>query len=162
HLRTDMPKVALAAARKAAGKALDDNAAATLNDTVQRCLATISDEPEITVIIHDSMAEALEKHLQTLAKQYPVAARVRVSGQSDIPASDCRISWKDGAFLRDTNQIWQNIGQAVEQIGAGEHFAAGQELEALPQTAQPVETKPQPPASTDTAPVAQDQPPSEE
>lgn len=134
RLRTDTPKLALSIARKAAGSALDGNAQAALEETVVRCLQSLPDSPDITLTVHDSMAEALKKHLAMLAQTYTAARHMSVHPNSEMAVSDCKISWKDGAFIRNTDSIWQHIEGAVANISAGEHYTSQKEMDALPTT----------------------------
>lgn len=171
-LRVNMPKLALAAAKKAAGKALNDHAATHLNDIVERCLKSLPDEPEIAITIHESLSESLKKHIETLGQGYPVAKNITVTPNKDMPAGNCMIGWKDGSFLRDTGQIWLQLDQAIEQIAAGESFAVKQQMDRLPETAEPKQAaaeapaapaneQPQPPEGEKPA-GTDDQPPAKE
>lgn len=146
-LRSDMPRVALAAAKKAAGKALDENAQSAISETVEKCLASLPDVPEITLHIHESMAATLEEELKQMAQSAPHAAYIKVQGNADMPQTDCKISWKDGALLRDTQQIWQNIETAIDKMAAGEQFKAEGDMEKLGQE----NTSPQAPVQPETA-----------
>ena len=67
----DVPKVALAIARKVAGNALDENAYAVIEDMALRCCETMIGEPKITITVHESMGDTLQRKLEQVAQKLP-------------------------------------------------------------------------------------------
>jgi flagellar assembly protein FliH len=118
QLRQDLPKVALAIARKAAGNALAENAAATVEDVAMRCVESMIAEPKLTVTVHESLADTLEKKLKAMAEKQQAATDIVVMRDAAIAPTDCRIEWKHGAMERHTGQLWQHIEKAVEAMSA--------------------------------------------
>lgn len=116
QLQTDIPGVALAIARKAAGAALDANAETLVSDMTMRACETLITEPELTIVAHESMADTLEHKLQELAQRLPAATRIVIVRDPNMPRPDCRIEWANGSMERVTSGIWKDIDRAVDNM----------------------------------------------
>lgn len=127
QIQQEMPKVSTAIARKIAGLALDQNAHNVINDIAVRCCETMALEPKITITVHDSLGDALEKHLQSIAARLPAATDIIIVRSADMGKSDCRIDWQNGFMERTTEQLWQQIETVINDmtITAGRSAAQG-------------------------------------
>lgn len=114
----DLPKAALAIAKKVADGALADNAAAVVETTALRCVEMMLGEPKLQVNVPENLVEPLKKKIADIATRQPLANDVTVMGQPGIGANDCRITWKDGALVRNTAKIWEDIARTVEGMSA--------------------------------------------
>jgi flagellar assembly protein FliH len=123
----EVPKVALAIAKKIAGEALAENAYKLIEDISMRCVQTMMHEPKLTITLHASMQKALEEKLASAARSMQLPEDIKVVGDPDIAPPNCRIEWKNGAMLRDTDALWQQ----VEQVVAGMVASCGNEVDAV-------------------------------
>src|SRR5690606_30268274 len=112
EITRDVPNAALAIARKVAGAALQENARANVEDVVTRCVQTVLAEPALTITVHESLAAALEQTLAERIKESQAAVDITVLRDAAMPVSDCRVEWKNGAFMRSTAKLWQDIERA--------------------------------------------------
>lgn len=133
QMRQDMPKAALAIARKAAGGALDQNAQAAVEETVMKCIEMMIDEPKLMITVHVSLAEAMKKKVEQLTATLPAGKDISVMADESLPAADCRVEWKNGAFTRDTGKLWQEITRVVEGMSASAHHDAKAQMDTLQQ-----------------------------
>jgi len=120
-----LPKIAHAIAKKVAGDALAENAYPLVEEIALRCVNAMMHEPKLTITIHQSMRETLEKKLQSIAGQAQLSSDIYVVGDPNIAPPNCRIEWKNGAMVRDTNQLWQQVEQIVgSMVASAEREAA--------------------------------------
>lgn len=141
QLRQDMPKVAHAIARKAAGNALAENASAAIDEVALRCVETMIGEPKLAITVHSSLADALERKVKSLTERLQSANDVTVIKDESIAVSDCRIEWKHGAMERHTGQLWQQIDKAVEALSASATRTTEIQINALETPLPPQQTK---------------------
>src|SRR5262249_15628871 len=113
QMQQDMPRVALAIAKKVAGAALNDNAGAVVEDIALRCVETMMADPKLTIPFHTSLVSRLERRVQQLADHLKPPTDIHVIGDEAIPVTDCRVSWKHGALARHTGELWQEIDKVV-------------------------------------------------
>lgn len=129
-LQADLPRVALAIARKVAGDALGQSADVVISDIVKRCVESIVSEPEITITANESMGDTLERHLKDLSVKLPAYTHIVIVRDPAMPKADCKIEWKQGSMERVTEGLWQQIEKIVSDMsiistrGAAEQMAA--------------------------------------
>lgn len=116
QMRQDMPKVALAIAKKVAGDALDKNAQGVIDEVAMRCVETMIGEPRLAITVHSCLTATLEKKLQLLAERLQSATKIIVVGDDALQMADCRIEWKHGALERHTGQLWAEIERVVQTM----------------------------------------------
>ncbi len=135
QLKQEMPRVAMAIARKAAGNALADNAQALIDDIALRCAEIMIGEPKLLVVVHTSVADLLKQKLAALTEKLQTTTDIVVIGDATIPEADCRIEWKQGSFARDNLQLWHSIEQAVAgMVAASRHDGAAQSSAVINQS----------------------------
>jgi len=113
-----LPKIAHTIAKKVAGDALEKNSYAFIEDICTRCVQTMMHEPKLVITIHDSMQKTLETKLALAARSLQTGADISVVGDANISQSNCRIEWKNGAMVRDTDALWQQVEQVVASMVA--------------------------------------------
>jgi flagellar assembly protein FliH len=118
QLQENMPKVALAVARKVAGDALAENAHIVITDIAAKACETMMNEPKLTITVRESMGDILEQKLQQIASRLPAATDIIIMRDPDMPAEDCRIEWKQGGMERNTGQMWQQLERVIGNLSA--------------------------------------------
>lgn len=116
QFKCDMPKVALAIAKKVAGRALTDNAAAAVEDIALRCVETMVGEPKLTITAHSSLAKGLAQKLEQVVEKLQSPTIIHVLPDDDIAPEECKVEWGHGQFARHTGQLWQEIDKVVENM----------------------------------------------
>lgn len=135
QMQQDMPKAALAIAHKVAGKALAENAPAMVEETAMKCVEMMIGQPKLVITVHATLAEALKKNIEALAARQQHKNEIVVAADDALPATDYRIEWKHGAFARDTEKLWQEIGRVVENMSASAKHNAETQMNNLQQEA---------------------------
>ncbi|MDX2112123.1 MAG: FliH/SctL family protein [Alphaproteobacteria bacterium] len=131
QLHSDLPKVALAIARKVAGPALEHGAEAIVSQVALACVETMIGEPRLHITVHPALAATLESRLNTLVAQQQMSVQISVSGDDAMAHSDCRIAWKHGAMERHSGQLWQEIERVVENMVASAPRHTEKQLQQL-------------------------------
>lgn len=117
--KAEMPKLALAVARKVAAKALSENAAALVEATVMECVERILGEPQIVVTVAAPLAASLEHRLIAHFAGNQDPGEITIQGSPDMGLSDCRIEWAGGRAERNSAALWQDIEAIIDDMVAG-------------------------------------------
>jgi len=118
QLKEEMPKMALAVARKVAGPALAENGAKVIEDIAVRACETLFSEPQISIAVPEAMADTLERKLLEIASRLQTATDIVILRDPEMPPADCRIEWHHGVMERNTEKLWQQLEQVIENITA--------------------------------------------
>ena len=157
RIATEMPKIALAVAKKVAGNALEENAAQQVADIITRCCESLMNEPQLTITAHESLGDALEKMLSGLAARLPETTQILILRAPNIPLSDCKIDWKLGAMHYSTQEMWDKVEKAIHNMAAlsvQEHEAQMEQLKITVETGEA--PAPQAAAEDSEAPTEQE------
>ncbi len=113
-----VPELANAIARKVAGCALEEKAYAVIEDIALRCMETMHHEPELTIIVHESLADTLRGKIDALPPSKKGNGKITIHPDSAITPENCRIEWKNGALVRDTDSLWKQVDTIIESMVA--------------------------------------------
>lgn len=140
-LYREMPRVALAIARKAAGPALEQNAHLRVGDIAARACETMINEARLTITAHESLGDTLENMLLALASRLPEHTEIVILRDPAMPLADCRIEWECGSMRHSVDELWQRIEKAVENLSAASLRDGAAELRRLEQQVLPENTR---------------------
>ena len=126
-----LPQLALGIAKKVAGEALAINAAATVEEICLRCVSALLHEPKLSITVHESLAKTLEAKITGAAKSLQITGEIIVTGDAAIAPANCRIEWKNGAMVRDTETLWQQVEQVIGSMVASGAREAGDICDAI-------------------------------
>jgi flagellar assembly protein FliH len=127
----DLPKAALAIAKKVAEGALAENSAAAVEATALRCVEIMLGEPKLQITVHESLIEQVKKKVADVATRTELAKDVVVIGQNNLATTDCRMEWKDGALVRNVAKIWEDIARAIEGMSSSAKHEAQTTMDKL-------------------------------
>lgn len=167
-LRAQVGELALTIARKVAGAALTESAAAHVTEITNRCCESLLREPHLSIVVHESLGDTLEKQLAPLAARMPESSHVTIIRDPNMALSDCRIEWDGGCMEHSTEQLWQRIAVVLEGgsvQSAKDNTADMQNLVSAISSAPPLQPAPQvaeapaePEANTPDSPPTEPQP----
>jgi hypothetical protein len=81
----------------------------------QVLLPRLRNEPRIRVRLNPHDAPALQAQLDLLEDELP--ERISVTQTDAVARGDIRVSWQDGAMLRDTAAIWREVADWLRLFG---------------------------------------------
>jgi flagellar biosynthesis/type III secretory pathway protein FliH len=116
ELRKQMPQVALAIARKVTAETLDEKADAIVSKMVLAACESMISEPKLTITVHESMGDLLAKQLEILTNRLNANNEIIILRSPDMPLSDYKLEWKNGAMERSVSHIWEQIERATENL----------------------------------------------
>ena len=116
HQAAMLPEIAYGIAKKIAGEALQTNSYAIVEAICMRCLQAVAHEPKLTITIHESLKQTLEKKINSSLNNLKEGGEIIVCGDGNISLANCRIEWKNGTILRDTEALIQRIEQIIEEV----------------------------------------------
>jgi flagellar biosynthesis/type III secretory pathway protein FliH len=85
-------------------------------------LPAMTAEPSIVVRVNPCMAAEVEKALADLERE--PEQRLQVLAADAIAPGDVRISWRDGAAVRDAGAAWGQVVEALAPLGLAPTVAA--------------------------------------
>lgn len=112
QVREEAAELALAAARKIAGAALDANGEAAAAEAMADAIRNLKTGPAIVVIVPKEALPALLPRMEKL-KSEGAADAIRLEADPNARAGDWRIEWAEGAQGFDREQVAEAIEQAV-------------------------------------------------
>lgn len=118
--KRELPRLAVAIARKVAGSALAHDPTPVIEDMTQRCLQLAAGEPKIVVTVHESIASDIENRLIAAFAGCEEAGEIIISPSTEIAREDCRIEWKNGSAERTAGELWYEIDSIISAV-AREH-----------------------------------------
>ncbi len=113
-----VPELANAIARKVAGCALEEKAYSVIEDIALRCMETMHHEPQLIIVVHERLASTLEEKINSLSAAQKGLGTIIVQPDSAITPANCRIEWKNGALVRDTESLWKQVDVIIESMVA--------------------------------------------
>lgn len=112
-LRAEAATLALAAARKIAGAALDSYSVDRIMASIDAALDALRHNPRVVITIAPSQVEALRERLQEAAPHH--AGAIIVRGAEGFAVGDVSIDWGDGAVIDKSEDALRAIEARVVQ-----------------------------------------------
>jgi flagellar assembly protein FliH len=132
-LRASATELALAAARKIAGEALNTYPVDTIEQLAAEAVQDLRDEPRLSVRCAPELVEELAERLERTARELGFEGAIRVRGNAEMSGADVRLEWATGAIERSAAEIDARLGEVVARWLA----AASEEESVSPATANP-------------------------
>tara|TARA_R110002124_G_scaffold171071_8_gene338799 strand:- start:2272 stop:2922 length:651 start_codon:yes stop_codon:yes gene_type:complete len=132
-LRASATQLALAAARKIAGEALNAYPIDTIEQLTAEAVQDLRDEPRLSVRCAPELVEDLAERLERTARDLGFEGAIRVRGNAEMSGADVRLEWATGAIERSAEEIDARLGEVVARWLA----AASQEESATDAAADP-------------------------
>ncbi|HYD87764.1 MAG TPA: hypothetical protein VEA80_09830 [Vitreimonas sp.] len=113
-MREEAARIALTAARKIAGAALDAYGAERAAAAVEAAMDTLRHQPRLLVKLSPEAAETLKPRIDEMAQTHAYAGAVLVRAQTGMRAGEVSIDWSDGVVTLDPEEAAQRIQALVE------------------------------------------------
>jgi flagellar assembly protein FliH len=132
-LRQEAAGLAMAAASKIAGEALNAYPIDTIEQLAAEAVQDLRDEPRLSVRCAPELVEDLAERLERTARDLGFEGAIRVRGNAEMSGADVRLEWATGAIERSAEDIDARLGEVVARWLA----AASQEETATDAAAGP-------------------------
>jgi len=122
RLRAEAAGLALAAAKKLAGAALNHAPEAEIAEALTVALHHAIGEPRVVVKTPPALAKAIEQHAATIAAEQGFEGRIQIAADSSLSGADCRIEWRGGGIERSHSLIENALADLIAR-----HFGRAEE-----------------------------------
>lgn len=113
ELRQNSAVLAIAAARKIAGKALEQYPVETIEQLAIEAVADLRSEPRLSVRCDPELVEDLAERLDKTARDAGFDGAIMVRGEEGMVNADVRLEWGSGAIERSTSDIEAKLEDVV-------------------------------------------------
>lgn len=117
--RTEATELAVAIARKLAGRLIERQPLDQVEALVLRCMDDMRDEPRVVIRANEAVVQQLDAKIDQLVAQSGFGGKVALVPDETMAPTDCRINWADGSAERRQTALEQEVDQAVERYLAG-------------------------------------------
>ncbi|WP_341705126.1 hypothetical protein [Ferrovibrio sp.] len=117
--RAEAVEVAVAVARKLAGRLLEQQPLAQIEALVLRCMDDMRDEPRLVIRAAEAVVQQLDPKVDQLVAQSGFGGKVALVPDETLAVTDCRVDWADGSAERRQAALETDVDQAVERYVAG-------------------------------------------
>jgi flagellar assembly protein FliH len=114
-LRTESATLAIAAARKIAGAALDSFPAETIDALAAETVRDLRSEPRFSVRCAPDLVEMLVERLDKTARDAGFEGAIVIRGDDSMTGADVRLEWGSGAIERSASDIDTRLQDIVER-----------------------------------------------
>lgn len=128
--RQEVTQISMAIAKKVAGAALKTEPLAAIEELVSQCLKSLVGESKLTVTVNPSVHLALQKRLQPILESSGFEGETLITTDESLKKEDCKVEWKHGSAVRDSNQIWSQIEALINASKIKQAAAKGDEPDA--------------------------------
>lgn len=113
RLRAEAAGLALAAAKKLAGAALNHAPEAEIAEALKVALHHAIGEARLVVKTPPALAKAIEIRAAEIAAEQGFEGRIQVGGDNTLSGADCRIEWRGGGVERSHSIIENALADLI-------------------------------------------------
>jgi flagellar assembly protein FliH len=113
-MREQSARIALAAARKIAGAALDAFGAERAAAAIEQAMDTLRHQPRLVVKLAPEAAEALKPRIAAMCEAHAYASAVLVRAEPGLAAGEVVIDWSDGVIAMKPDDAIGRINALVD------------------------------------------------
>ncbi len=113
-MRTEAARVALAAARKIAGAALDGFGVDRAAQAIEQAMDTLRHQPRLLVKLPPDVAEALKPRIAEMCETHAYASAVLVRAEPGLKTGEVVIDWSDGVIAMDPADATRRIEDLID------------------------------------------------
>jgi flagellar assembly protein FliH len=113
RLRAEAAGLALAAAKKLAGAALNHAPEAEIAEALNVALHHAIGEARVVVKTPPALAKAIERRAAEIAAEQGFEGRIQIAGDGNLSGADCRIEWRGGGVERSHSMIENALADLI-------------------------------------------------
>jgi flagellar assembly protein FliH len=112
--RTEAARVALAAARKIAGAALDAHGAEHAAAAIEAALDALRHQPRLMIRLPASAAETLQPRIESMRETHAYSGAILLRADPNLTAGQISIDWSDGVLHLSAEDAAERIGALID------------------------------------------------
>lgn len=113
-MRAEAAQIALAAARKIAGAALDAFGAERAAQAIEAAMDALRHQPRLLVRLAPDTAEALKPRIDILCETHAYGGAILVRSDPSFHAGDISIDWSDGLVHLNAGEVAERIAVLID------------------------------------------------
>lgn len=113
-MRSEAARVAMAAAQKIAGAALDGFGIERAAQAVEAAMDTLRHQPRLVVKLPPDMAEQLKPRITEMCETHAYASAVLVRAEPGLKSGEVLIDWSDGVIAMDPAHATKRIEDLID------------------------------------------------
>jgi flagellar assembly protein FliH len=122
-MRADAARVAMAAAQKIAGAALDSFGVERAAQAIEAAMDTLRHQPRLVVKLPTDIAEQLKPRITEMCETHAYANAVLVRAEPGLKTGEVVIDWSDGVIAMDPVDAARRIEDLIDAALAAPHEA---------------------------------------
>ena len=122
-MRAEAARVALAAAQKIAGAALDSFGIERAAQAIEAAMDSLRHQPRLVVKLPADMAEQLKPRIAEMCETHAYASAVLVRAEPGLKIGEVVIDWSDGVIAMDPADAARRIEDLIDAALAAPHEA---------------------------------------
>lgn len=123
-MREEAARVAMAAAQKIAGAALDAFGLERAQQAVEAAMDTLRHQPRLVVKLPPETAEQLKPRITEMCETHAYASAVLVRAEPGLKNGEVVIDWSDGVIAMDPAEAAKRIEDLIEAALSGDEAHA--------------------------------------
>jgi len=113
-MRAEAARVAMAAARRIAGAALDEFGLERAQRAVEAAMDLLRHQPRLVVTLPPELAEQLKPRIAEMCATHAYAAAVLVRAEPELKTGEVVIDWSDGMIAMDPADAAKRIDDLID------------------------------------------------
>lgn len=122
-MRVEAAQVAMAAARKIAGAALDGFGAESAAQAIEAAMDSLRHQPRLVVKLQPDVAEQLKPRIAEMCATHAYASAILVRTEPGLQTGAVVIDWSDGVIAMDPADAAKRIEDLIDAALAATHEA---------------------------------------
>ncbi|MEQ1818304.1 MAG: hypothetical protein ABL871_06805 [Terricaulis sp.] len=122
-MRAEAARVAMAAAQKIAGAALDSFGVERAAQAIEAAMDTLRHQPRLVVKLPVDIAEQLKPRITEMCETHAYASAVLVRAEPGLKTGEVVIDWSDGVIAMDPADAARRIEELIDAALAAPHEA---------------------------------------
>lgn len=112
--RTEAARVALAAARKIAGAALDAHGAEHAAAAIEAALDALRHQPRLVIRLPAKAAETLQPRIESMREVHAYSGAILLRAEPTLSSGQISIDWSDGVLHLSAEDAAERIGALID------------------------------------------------
>lgn len=112
--RNEAARVALAAARKIAGAALDAHGAEHAAAAIEAALDALRHQPRLVIRLPATAAETLQPRIEAMREAHAYSGAILLRAEPTLPAGQISIDWSDGILHLSAEDAAERIDALID------------------------------------------------